>query len=295
MASRFTIIARQVARRDQGSMLVLSCMLGILIVIGLLVVYDLLSVYINRQLLTDRADRMALEAASKFNEGDRASRMNHLLVQSRELVFRSRQTLEATANNQPFNHLGPLAVQVLDESRRGAALLERERQRLIAVRLAQVKKCLNGEKSCPKRQFLMGDVSIDAIDVGTISGFSSGVSSSRSDKELREDDLMQHYIDKASGLYLGGIDARLPAKDGDLPFKLCSLPAIAKQGALQRSAAFKAYAALLKNGVDLPVRLDEMPAAVRIQIHASYTGMLVKQQYDLSASAMATGAGPAFQ
>ena len=289
------IAISQTARSSTGSMLVLSCMLGILIVIGLLVVYDLLSVYINRQLLTDRADRMALEAASKFNEGDRASRMNHLLVQSRELIFRSRQNLESTANNQPFNHLGPLAFQVLDESRRGAELLERERQRLVAVRLAEVKKCLNGDTGSAAGQFFMGNVSVDSIDVGTISGYSSGVSSLRSNQELRGDDLGQHYIDKSTGLYLGEIDARLPDKDADLPFKLCSLPGVAKQGALQRAAAFKTYAALLKKGTDLPVRVEQMPAAVRLQIHASYTGMLIKQQYELSASAMATGAGPAFQ
>jgi hypothetical protein len=270
-------------------------MVGILLVLSMVFMYDMVSVFINHQLLGDRVDRLALEAAAKFNEGDQASRMNHLLVQSRDLIFRSRQTCEITAEAQPFNHLQPLAFKLLEQSRAGSRLLERERERLVAVRLAEVKKRLESDCLSASGLGQIGGETLDIVDVGTINGFSSGVSSAAVKGELKADDLRQRYIDKKTGLYLGEINAKLPNEDGDLSFKLCGLPATAKQGALQKVVDYKSYAVLLKDGAEVPFKCEQMPSVVRVTVHGNYGGLLIRHSYALSGSAMATSAGPAFR
>ena len=285
----------KVNRQEIGSMLVLSCLIGVLIIVGTVFIYDVLSAYINHQLLSDRADRLALEAASKFNQGDRANRMNHLLVQSRDLIFHSRQTYDKTLSNQPYKHLLPLADQLLKQSRQGATLLEQERQRLVAVRLAEVQQSLSNQGFDSSGPALFSKLSVEGLDVGTIDGFTSGVPSSYSSSELREDDLEKRLIDKKTGIYFGEIDAKLPSEDRDLPFKLCSLPPLNKQGALQRSAPYRQYAILRKNGEEIPFQCGQMPTVVRLHLLGKYRGIFSKQQYELAADAMATSAGPAFK
>ncbi|PWT98279.1 MAG: hypothetical protein C5B53_06895 [Candidatus Melainabacteria bacterium] len=276
-------------------MLLLSCMIGILIVIAITFLYDFLSVFINRQLLNDRTDRLALEAAAKFNEGDRTSRMNHLLVQSRNLIFLSRQTYVTTTALQPYNHLSPLAHQLLEQSRDGAKLLEKEQARLVAARLAEVKKNIISPSLNQAGSSLFGNISVDGLDVGTMDGFTSEVPSAYSASDLKENDAKDRYIDKKTGDYFGEVDVKLPTEDRDLSFKLSSLPVVAKQGALQKSAPYKQYATLRKDGADIPFKCEQMPTAVRLQLHAKYRGLLTKQEYDLSANSVATGAGPAFK
>ena len=276
-------------------MLLLSCMIAILIVIAFTFLYDFLSVFINRQLLSDRADRVALEAASKFNEGDRTSRMNHLLVQSRNLIFLSRQTYVTTTANQPFSNFAPLAHQLLEQARDSAGLLEKERARLATVRLAEVKQSLMNPSLNQAGSSLFGNISVDALDVGTIDGFTSEVPSNYSNNDLKENDLKDRYVDKKTGNYFAEVNAKLPTEDSDLSFVLSPLPAVAKQGALQKSAPYKQYVTLRKDGVDTLFKCEQMPTAVRLQLHAKYRGLLTKQEYDLSANSLATGAGPAFK
>jgi hypothetical protein len=61
--------------------------------------------------------------------------------------------------------------------------------------------------------------------VGSIRGVECNVENLQVIPDLREYDLRQKYIQAGSNLYMGNIDAKLPAPDNDLVFKLSSLPA----------------------------------------------------------------------
>jgi hypothetical protein len=275
-------------------MLILSCLAAFVLAIGLIFLIDMSSIYINHQSLSDRTDRLTLEAASALNEGDRAGRLNHLIIQCRDMISRNRKAYALT-EVQPFVHFRPLCWQLLDQSRHGAALLEQERQRLVSTRLMEIKTRLHGYYQPPSVTTAKPQVVVDEIDVGTVKGFSSGVPSALVEPDLKENDIKERYIDKKTGLYAGEINARMPGEDSDLTFKLCALPKLDKESSLQRGADYKQYGVLVNDGKEQAISCDQMPASVVLKASGSFKGMIFQQNYHVGTSAMANTAGPAFQ
>ncbi len=283
---------------EKGNLLLLTIALGVLVILLGAFSLDLVATFFNRQILESRANALALEAATILNAGDRAGRLNHLIVGSRELIYSSRQKFYKT-NQFPFDHLRPLAQQLLDQSRSGATLLEEERRRLIAVRLSQIKSLLTSgqQNSADKQDGKTGSLGqfVARANLGTFSDQTAEVSSSQVDPGLKDCDLKRQYIDKITGLYFGQIDVKLPDDDRDLSFKLCKLPSVAKGSALNNLVKYRQCAFLLQRGKDLRANFDEMPSAINLTLGANYKTMFSNRLYTLSATSTATTSGPAFR
>jgi hypothetical protein len=278
----------------QGSTLILSCLVAFVLALGIIFLIDMSSVYISYQTLCDSTDRAALSAAAALNEGDRAGRINHLIAQSRDLIMRNRQAVALTGA-PPFDRLRPLCAQLLEQARSGAILLEQERTALVSARLAEIKERLKNKHSPSAEKGGQPGPEVLEIDIGTVQGLTSGVPSALVEGTLKDFDLKEHYIDKRTGLYLGEINAKMPDEDGDLKFKLCTLPSLAKESALQKGVEFKQYAVLVKDGQSRVDICDQMPASVVVKSSGTYKGLIFQRSYSVKASATASTAGPAFQ
>jgi hypothetical protein len=286
-------------RNNKGSFLVLIIAFAMLVTILGVFTIDLISTLLNKQLLNNRAQMLALQVGAIFNAGDRAGRINHLVVGSRELIYRSRQKLNMTGQ-VPFDHLRPLAEQLLDQARNGAVLLEQERKRLIMTRLSETKLLLTRNQSNSNNDSSVAtgspDQFVDQANVGTYNEYASEVSSSLVEPELKKYDLKHHYIDKSTGCYLGQIDSKLPDDDEDLSFKLCKLPPLTHGCSLRNPADYKQYAVVILNQrTVLPINCDQMPSVISLKLCGNYKTMFSGQTYTLDAISTATTSGPAFR
>jgi hypothetical protein len=137
---------------------------------------------------------------------------------------------------------------------------------------------------------------VDEADVGACNGYTSEVSANQSDLQLKEHDLTEKYIDKASESYLGGIDVKLPDEDSDLAFKLCKLPSLAHSSSLHDETKYEQYARLMDYGKLLPqVNCDQIPSAIRLRLRGNYKTTFAGQKYSFEVNSIAITSGPAFR
>lgn len=181
-----------------------------------------------------QVENLTLEMANSINKADWVGQMNNMTEFSRELVFTSRSALnEAIAHHQ---RLRPLAIQLLDEARQSAQLVESERKELTVLIMKDLQKQANtlAETASTGPGMKLPGVNADAmqlktVDAGYIDGVLTNLTSAEGLPDLREYDLQEKYITSKSFVYLPNINAKLPAPDDDIKFDFCSLPASAKK------------------------------------------------------------------
>ncbi len=204
-----------------GGILLLACIIGF-------AAYMLLAQQKRGQSDTDE---VALNAAKLLNGDDRIGQMNNVVERCRELVYVSRVNKDKAEalNTQLYQ---PLARQLLEESRANAALVEAERLNQISLTTKNVQNYVNKHNqntktgsrlSLPWIQTQFPEIA--EVDFGSIKGTQCNVQNLQVIPALRDFDLSQHYIQGGSNLYVGNINAKLPAPDTDLNFYLSSLPA----------------------------------------------------------------------
>ncbi len=216
---------------EQGSMLSMTFLtVGILLFICLLAFggYMIFSEHIKGQ---GEADKTVLDVARILNDKDRIGKVNNIVARNRELVFLSRQSA-VQASNRDLEHWAPLANYLLDEARASQTLVENERKSQIELSKKSVRDFVEqfnmrttGKPSLklPGWQSAHGD--IVSATLGTVKDIQSNVKNTNVFPDLREFDEHEKYFQKGSDLYLGGIDAKLPAPDNDLDFRFASLAA----------------------------------------------------------------------
>ena len=176
-------------------------------------------------------DEVSLNAAKLLNGDDRVGQMNNVVERCRELVYVSRVNKDKaeSLNTQLYQ---PLARQLLDESRANAALVEAERLNQINLTTKNIQNYIKqhnlstrtgGRLALPWFQTQFPEIA--EVDFGSIKGVQCNVQNLQVIPALRDYDLSQHYIQGGSNLYVGNINAKLPAPDSDLNFFLSSLPA----------------------------------------------------------------------
>jgi hypothetical protein len=283
-------------RNSKGAIFILMIAFAILITTVGIFTIDIISTLLNRQLLDNRAQTLALRAAAIFNSGDRAGRINHLIVGSRDLIYRSRQNLNMTGQ-VPFDHFRPLAQQLLDQARNGAILLEQERKRLITARISEVKLLLTESNSTNASGTIFSQNQfVDQANIGACNEYMSEVSSSLVEPELKKYDLKRRYIDKGKECYLGQIDSKLPDDDEDLSFKLCKLPPLTHGSSLLKPTDYKQYAVIILNQKTvLPDACDQMPSVIGLQLSGNFKTMFSGRTYTLVGTSIAATSGPAFR
>lgn len=210
-------------------LVVVAMVVGIVIVVALVGV-GLMLLFSSTSHGKNAADELALGAAKVLNADDRQGRANILVERSRELVFSSRKTYSDL--NGRYKFLEPLARQTVEESRRGAILVDEERttiEKAIEGELSEVlkddAKLLSQRSSINLAWLKTATPTIAECEFGTLKDLDSNVPVPEGFEELKTLDLQADRVNRQSRLYRGNIDATLPSPDDDLHFKLTALPA----------------------------------------------------------------------
>jgi hypothetical protein len=287
-------------RQAQGNMILL-----VSLAIGVVIAIAVAGLMFNRVLLERTRAQFALDAlaislASKINSGDRVGQLNRLEAASRELVFTSRQAVNASSSND-LSGFSRLSNLLLDEARAGHTLVERERVNQIAVIRKEVLEAVNGYENT-RDNGVMGFMSIQTnrpkvvtVDLGRIKNVDSNIESLDAIPELDAFDCRSGYVDIPSKLFKCDIKAKLPFPDDSLSYRFCSLPAyVGKTCSPPRNTnfdAFKSYGRVLVNGVDTHEALEEIPDAIQIttNMDVDMADAAKKQSSLATLSTVATG------
>jgi hypothetical protein len=217
-------------RNSTGSIFSMIAMLAGLGVFACMCAFAWYMLFAQQKSGQSDTDNVALTSAKLLNDGDRIGQMNNVVERCRELVFISR-TNKAAADNLGVEMYQPLAQQLLDESRANSSLVEAERQNQTKLAIKNVQTYVSqynmtqrtGSKlKLPWVQTAFPE--INAVYMGSISGIECNVENLQVFPGLRDFDVQMQYIQPGSNLYRGNLDAKLPAPDNDLTFKLSSLP-----------------------------------------------------------------------
>lgn len=264
---------QRIANRRKGNMLAMVALTALVIaaVLGIGIMVSMMMM--SQKRTQSKIETLSLSMATQINKDDWIGQMNSMTGYSRELVYSSRKALDETVAHHA--RLRPLAIQLMDEARQSANLVESERGLLKVMTLKNLQKAtheadeaeskisgtsLPGVSSSPTR--------IKNVDAGYIQGVLSNVPVPDGLPDLREYDLSQKYANEKSNTYLANIDARLPAPDDDIAFDICSLPAPVKNTlAPVRLTANGVFRKLMTAGPEAGndfSRCKQLPSAVQI-------------------------------
>lgn len=263
------------SRLQSGNMTLMIALAAIGIVaifaIGLTVSILLLS----QKRSQNQTEELALKLSTQLNKDNWTGNMNNLVGFSRELVYSSRQDLDNITSKHP--RLKPLAIQLLEESRQAALLVNEERKNLILAELKELKKSI--EKQTSSTASANSSISLPLVntekpavvivDAGYLEGVPSNVYLSEGIPELNEFDIQAKYAKASSKVFDAGINARLPAPDDDLEFPLASLPAPAKgtiaPARLAANNVFRKIITVMPNTEANLAKCNQLPSAVQIE------------------------------
>lgn len=286
-------------------------LVGFIVIVILMVGFVVAMVVLSQKRAQNEGEELALALATTMNKEDYVGQMNNMVEFARELVFTSRQTYDETMTDYP--RLRPLALQLLDESRAGAKLVELERQQLVKVSLKKLtdqvldandKKASGVEKS--NVTFRLPWVkthapAVSQLTVGYIDGVLSNASAPDGLPELKQGDIQNKYLVQKANLYIGNINAKLASPDDDLTFKLSSLPAAVKgttsSTRLAAGNVFKPFVTVFENGEPSGKSCDQLPSAVNVDLIMRVTAETSKEkgpmenQVKVNVTSAAAGAG----
>jgi flagellar basal body-associated protein FliL len=288
-------------RSDKGNMILIIIMIAALIIVAMLVIFTVHFVFFAQKRIQTESDELVLRVARQLNEQDHAGFLNNLTMYSRESVFNSRQTSDKIKENA--NQLEPLARQLLNEAREGAALVNEERKSLVRYTVTQIKKDVDESYSQAKSAVRLPWASysppeVKTLQLGSIKDVESNVEAPVGNDELLANDKSSGYL-TGSNFYKAGQNLALPDADADLQFKLSSLPAPIKMTIspprLASPMAFKLDTTLINDGKFGGGTPDVMPSAAKLEITSTVKVSMGKDTQDTSrvwATGVSCGASP---
>jgi len=279
--------------------LVVGC--GVVSLLAALLLLSLCTVSIVGNNLQAKTDAIALQAGAALNADDHVGQINDLISRCRLLVTTSRQGYDASGSGAK-RHLLPLAGMLLDQSRHSANLMESERKKLLALKLAQVKQIVKEESEHPSLfptlpWVTVGPPSVEKLDVGSVRELSSNAKAERTD--FYNSDVHQGYVDKLSDLYRGNINAKLVGNDKDLSFVISTLPAavnnIVAPASLIAADRFVPLASIYGEGKTVSGSCAQIPSAVQLRLSCHVFDQLTQQECIIEriATSCTSGAQPA--
>jgi len=215
----------------KANMMALTALAIAFLIVILLIGLGIYLIFFDQKRGQAQCDEIALNLAESLNADNRIGQMNTIVEHSRELVYLSRQTFLA-ALDSPKPVYMPLAEQLLTEATYGTTLVEQERQNQIGIAVAicrdyALKRTKNKHTSGTQVWPWLFDnqLTIHQIEFGSIENNLSNVESPIVIKDLHKLDIDNKYIETASNLFYGNINAKLPRPDDAIPFNLSILPA----------------------------------------------------------------------
>lgn len=279
-------------RSNKGNMLILTGTCSCVISIGVILAGSFAGLAMSFNRLQTSADELALAGARKVNENDRSGQMNNMIARSRQLVFLSREQHDKT--QAQMHNLDFLSEQLLEESRDGAAFLENERKTLRALNQQEAVEAINHkyEQLKNSHSLVLPWLRVQppltpVVKFGYISDVQSNVGELKAFEMLESHDESNSVVQDHSDLYKKNINAKLPGADGDLHFKLSSLPAPVDGNV---PPARCTLAQVFRNDLD-----DQLQSAVQVELKLDVETMLgasAGSQLKSIGTACATGGAP---
>ncbi|MBY0552457.1 MAG: hypothetical protein K2W95_34570 [Candidatus Obscuribacterales bacterium] len=260
-------------RTSSGSMLILTSITILLIVSVFMLCFTLHNLLFQCDRCQQSSDSLVIDMAGAMNSNDRISQINEMEARSRELIFNSRQHLNACAQRD-LSFLAPLCDKFVVEARDGHSLIELERKNQIEQICREL--CLSAERQNKIAQqggWTLAGVTtnasvIERIEAGRVDGVESNVPAARLHEELLEHDMQRGFLQKGSMLFRAGVNAKLPGEDGDLDFMLSGLPACVEGvSAATRNVnteVFVPFGVIYERGKASVSKFSHLPNAVRI-------------------------------
>ncbi len=277
-------------RTSTGNMFVLSGVFMTSTGVAIILALSFAGLLFAFNRLQTTADELAIAGARKLNELDRIGQMNNMIARSRQLVYASRHQLEIAQTH--FPQVVELSQKLVDEARDGAHELDQQRLHLRGVNSSEVQTAVMEKFNQLKERHAMVlpwiRVSIPEnpqIRIGYIDQVQSNVSLLENLDELQNADQAPAVSDSQSKLYQENINPKLAGSDGDLNFKLSSLPAPVENTVAPARATL---AASFK-----PVPNDDLQSAVQVEIVLQVETMLGAAgsgKFHSIGTALATGA-----
>ena len=307
--------------RRRGNMLLMIALLGGIIIVVVVIGVGVMLVLLSQQKGRQSADELALTLAQVLNRDDRQGQMNNLVERSRELVFSSRKSYDDCVSEE-FQNMEPLMRDLLEESRTGAQHVEKTRESLSTVILADMQTArkdfnqrLKQAQSLNLSWVKTAVPTVKQLELGSIDKVNSNVMAPPGFAELRKMDEKNGICDPKSGIYVGNINAKLPGADGDLDFKLSSLAApvgstisaarltdgnVFKQSKVLPLAAAEGegdkIAPQTEEEKKKAQQIDQIPSAVRVKVSVAVAAGEKNQLQDnlgITTAATTGGAQPA--
>lgn len=224
----------------------------------------------------DSADRLALAMGIRLNDTNRIGQMNKALMRCRELVYNSQQVYDEAHKNSPI--MEPIAKELLDRARLGARKLEMDQN---SISKSIVRECMDistgqkSETSTPQAVQILSlkttKPEISEVKLGYANDVPSNITTMDVIDDLAKYDLSQKYADKDSHFYFANIDAKLPAPNNDLNFRLSSLrPVIGKEADPANLISvndFIACGSIIKDGKPSDEPFPYLPSAVQVTMN----------------------------
>jgi len=293
------------ARSEQGSMLSMTALTFGIIMFACVIAFAFYLLLSQQKRGQHETDKIAMDLAKVLNKDDRVGQINNVIARCRELVYVSRENV-VRASEKGYNHLLPLANQLVEESRSSAVLVESERENQKGMSISDVKVMIENYnlKARPDSSFKLPwfesyDPAVYDVKLGYVDKVESNVENLQVIPELRDFDQTNGYIQKGSNLYKGNINARLPNPDSDLDFKLSSLPTTVEQTVapprLVNADVFRPAAVLFTDKeFRLGKKMDQLPSAAEVlsRMDVSIT-KTDRQSVQIGSVAQTSGALPA--
>lgn len=263
----------KVSSRERGNMLAVVAITGIIIaaILGIGIVVSMLMT--SQKRTQNEVESLSLSLATSINKDDWVGQMNNLTGYSRELVWSSRKALDETLAHHA--RMRPLAIQLMDEAKQSASLVESERGILKVMILKDLEKAASQADAASQKKggtnlpgVSASATSISKVDAGYIDGVLSNVAVPEGMPDLQEYDLANKYANEKSNSYLGNINAKLPAPDDDINFEICSLPAPTKNtiapARLTNNSVFRKLMTVGPEAGNDFTKCKQLPSAVQV-------------------------------
>lgn len=248
-------------------------------------------------------DRVSLQLSKDMNDVDRIGQLNNLLGLNRELVFSSRLVSNATVNSRDLSFCTPLAQQLLDEARASSVDLDRARvqqietvKNLIKFQTDQYNVNTRSAAHFHLPWWQSYEPQIYEVSIGSIANTTSNVIHNNFFQDLNDNDDQQRFVHPKSGLYLGNINAKLPAPDNDLDFYMASLPAPVEDtvapARVVNPEVFQKSVDVIKDGKFANFPVHQIPSAIYVAAKMKVASDANKDEVKIASVSACSGASP---
>lgn len=299
------MLYERVRYRRRGNMLAMVALIGTIIIAVLLIGFFCQFLFLSNQKERSDADECALSFAHITNDKDRIGQMNTAVERSRELVYGSRLAHDELSKDESDPALEDFSRLMVEEARAGAQLVDSSRQILsdevsqdLVIAAKKYKERLTSRAAAKVGIMRVSPAILSTVEVGVPRGVNANVTAVESFDELLKQDRQNGYVSKSGFAFVGDVNAKLPAPDNDLDFKLTPLASPIGSGIspprLTANSVFDSRA-VISGEEKQKIHVTQIPSAVHVKmdvpVAAQGMPMLTSRMRE-AASAAAGGALP---